>query len=61
MALICRKSYTYSSEGKTFQDSLFVNSSMFSCETHNSGVIGKDLLTVGFSIMLLLELGNLAD
>lgn len=45
------KSYTYSSEGKTFQDSLFVNSSMFSCETHNSGVIGKDLLTLGDIIL----------
>nr|CAD2173794.1 unnamed protein product [Meloidogyne enterolobii] len=54
------KSYTYSSNGDIFEDSLFGTSKnpyVLNCDNHNKGVIGKDLVTLGDTLVLPLKFG----
>uniref|UniRef100_A0A1I8BAS2 Peptidase A1 domain-containing protein n=1 Tax=Meloidogyne hapla TaxID=6305 RepID=A0A1I8BAS2_MELHA len=54
------KSYTYSSDGDIFKDSIFSTSTnpyILNCDNHNTGVLAKDLVTLGDTLVLPLKFG----
>ncbi|KAF7627131.1 Peptidase A1 domain-containing protein [Meloidogyne graminicola] len=54
------KSYTYSSNGDFFQDSIFASYKspyIIKCNNSNTGIIGKDLITLGDTLVLPLKFG----